>query len=459
MDRWRLCLGTGLLLVSTSLSAFESDVHYGLTEWLALQAGFDERAATTIATGDERSDSGDMQYIELIFAYACIGKDDLGSRHAGQYHYPSAGTVPGAPAQRAVSPGSDAAREAARAVARIPEGQANYMLLRLGEALHILQDSWSHQGVPDVAQPAPAVFTCDDTRAWGHPKARGGWNSHRADLTMHWPDDTVAMAKATYDILMQYPALTDTKRTARDWNEIRPLLDGFISASTKAEKRRWFLARGIRDVSFLEGISLTDGAEPFVLKWPGRKLPPLATPQSRQHDVEAELLEFYNRFFAQWVATNDFEALASEFGDDLGRRNAKEANRSSVAASKAELVARLKDTNIAFLPVDEFAARLDAAVEARNQLATHAIGISAAHVVTFQKNLVAATDAHQSVTKTVEASSVVTGAEEGKYAQAEYSRVKNTRHPIGQRLHNFRLQILDFRLSIPSLSPSRPCRL
>ena len=98
MDRWRLCLGTGLLLVSTSLSAFESDVHYGLTEWLALQAGFDERAATTIATGDQRSDSGDMQYIELIFAYACIGKDDLGSRHAGQYHYPSAGTVPGAPA-------------------------------------------------------------------------------------------------------------------------------------------------------------------------------------------------------------------------------------------------------------------------------------------------------------------------------------------------------------------------
>jgi hypothetical protein len=341
MDRWRLCLGTGLLLVSTSSSAFESDVHYGLTEWLALQAGFDERAATTIATGDQRSDSGDMQYIELIFAYACIGKDDLGSRHAGQYHYPSAGTVPGAPAQRAVSPGSDAAREAVRAVAKIPEGQANYMLLRLGEALHILQDSWSHQGVPDVAQPAPAVFTCDDTRAWGHPNARGGWNSHRADLTMHWPDDTVAMAKATYDILMQYPALTDTKRTARDWNEIRPLLDGFISASTKAEKTRWFLARGIRDVSFLEGISMTDGAEPFVLKWPGRKLPPLATPQSRQHDVEAELLEFYNRFFAQWVATNDFEALASEFGDDLGRRNAKQPNRSSVAASKAELVARL----------------------------------------------------------------------------------------------------------------------
>ena len=342
MDRWRLCLVTGLLLVSTSSSAFESDVHYGLTEWLALQAGFDERAAKTIATGDQRSDSGDMQYIELIFAYACIGKDDLGSRHAGQYHYPSAGTVPGAPAVRAVSPGSDAAREAARAVTKIPEGQANYMLLRLGEALHILQDSWSHQGVPDIAQPAPAVFTCDDMRAWGHPKARGGWNSHRADLTMYWPDDTVAMAKATYDVLTQYPTLSGTKRNARDWNEIRPLLDGFISGSTKAEKTRWFLARGIRDVSFLEGISLSDGAQPFVLKWPGRKLPPLATPQSRQHYVDADLLDFYNRFFTQWVETSDFEALASKFGADLGRGNTKQPDRSSVAVSKAELVARLK---------------------------------------------------------------------------------------------------------------------
>src|ERR1700687_339490 len=153
MDRWRLSLVTGLLLVSTNSSGFESDVHYGLTEWLALQAGFDERAAQTIATGDQRSDSGDMQYIELIFAYACIGKDDLGSRHAGQYHYPSAATAPGAPALRADSPGTDAETKAALAMTKISEGQANYMLLRLGEALHILQDSWSHQGVPDIPQP------------------------------------------------------------------------------------------------------------------------------------------------------------------------------------------------------------------------------------------------------------------------------------------------------------------
>ena len=80
------------------------------------------------------------------------------------------------------------------------------------------------------------------------------------------------------------------------------------------------------DVSFLEGISLRDGAQRFDLKWPGRKLPPLAAPQSRQHAVDADLLDFFNRFFAQWVSTKDFEALGSSFG----------------GSSKAELVARLR---------------------------------------------------------------------------------------------------------------------
>ena len=333
MNCARLFLFAGLLLAATCSSGFESDVHYGLTHWLALQAGFDEQAAQTIATGDQRVDSGDMQYLELVLAYACVGREDLGSRRTGEHQYPSAGTIPGAPGTRAVLPDSDAARKAALAIIKIPPGQANYTLLLLGEALHILQDSWSHQGVPDVPQPAQALFTCDSTRAWGHPATRGGWNSHKADLTMYWPADIRAMAKVTYEVLTQYPTLTEAKRTAHTWDQVRPLLDGFIAASTKTEKKRWFVSHGVGDVSFLEGVSLRDGAESFELKWKGRKLPPLAAPQSRQHAVEADLLDFYNRFFEQWVATDDFEALASAFGPAPG---------SSLPVSKAELVARLK---------------------------------------------------------------------------------------------------------------------
>src|SRR5258708_31388902 len=101
-----------LLVFSPGAFAFESDVHYGLTEWLARQAGFDEREARTIATGDQRVDSGDMQYIDDVFMYACVGKDDVGVKRAGVHHYPTVGPVPGAPGLRVVPAGGDAAKGA-----------------------------------------------------------------------------------------------------------------------------------------------------------------------------------------------------------------------------------------------------------------------------------------------------------------------------------------------------------
>ena len=342
MKSVQLFLFAGLLLAATVASGFESDVHYGLTQWLALQAGFDEESAKTIAVGDQRVDSGDMQYVGPVLAYACVGHDELRSRLAGEHHYPSAGALPGPPEKRSVVAGAGAAEKAALAVVKVPAGQANYMLFKLGEALHILQDSWSHQGVADVPRPAEGVFTCDAAWVWAHPMTRGGWDSHKADLTKYWSADTAAMAKAVYDVLTQFPLLSGAQRTARSWDEVRRSLDGFIAASTKTEKKRWFASHGIRDASFLEGITLRDGAERFDLKWAGRKLPPLATPQSRQHAVAEDLLDFYNRFFARWISTNDFRALASAFGPNLASHNARRPGHLSPPFSEAELVARLK---------------------------------------------------------------------------------------------------------------------
>jgi hypothetical protein len=262
-----------------------------------------------------------------VLAYACVARDDLRSQLAGEHHYPSAGALFGSPEARTVVAGGDAARKAAVAAVKVPPGQAVYMLFKLGEALHILQDSWSHQGIPAIPRPADSVFSCDRMRSWAHPSTRGGWSSHKADLTKDWPADTRAMAKAVYEVLTQYPSLSATPRVARKWDEIGPLLDGFITASTKTEKKRWFTSHGVSDVSFLEGVTLRDGAQPFDLKWPGRKLPPLSSPQSHQHAVDPELLDFFNRFFAQWVTTERFDALASAFG---------------AAGGNSELAARLK---------------------------------------------------------------------------------------------------------------------
>ena len=161
-----------LLFVAVHASAFESDVHYGLTQWLAMQAGFADEAAQIIATGDQRVDSGDMQVIELVLIYACVGRDELGQRLAHDQHYPSAGPLTGPPEQRRVQAGSPAATKAATDLLKTPLDKSPYMLLLLGGALHTLQDSWSHQGVPDVPHVGEAVH-CDPDRSWAHPAARG----------------------------------------------------------------------------------------------------------------------------------------------------------------------------------------------------------------------------------------------------------------------------------------------
>src|SRR5579864_4444120 len=107
----RILLSSWLLFAAANASGFESDVHFGLTQWLALQAGFDEESAQTIAVGDQRVESGDMQYVGPVLANACVAKDELRSRLAGERQYPSAGTFPGVPETRTVVPGGDAAKK------------------------------------------------------------------------------------------------------------------------------------------------------------------------------------------------------------------------------------------------------------------------------------------------------------------------------------------------------------
>ena len=157
MKRITTGIAGALLAISMHASAFESDVHFGLTQWLAMQAGFSGEAAQIIATGDQRVDSGDMQFIELVLIYACVGKDELGQRLARDHHYPSAGGPTGPPDQRAVQPGSAVAAKAATELLKAPLDKSPYMLLLLGGAVHTLQDSWSHQGVPDVPKPGEPI--------------------------------------------------------------------------------------------------------------------------------------------------------------------------------------------------------------------------------------------------------------------------------------------------------------
>jgi hypothetical protein len=333
-------LFAALVLVPGSSDAFERDVHFGLTRWLALKAGFTAQQADALAIGDQRVDSGDMQFIELASAYACFAKNPESAALVRQHHYPSSNRTPSPPDQRAVASGSDAARRSALDAANVSPQQAGFLLFKFAEALHAVQDSWSHQGIPDVPRPLQDALACDPNLAWAHPRARGGWNSHNADHTHRWPADTIAMARATYELLLHYPAIGGVQRSAKGWAEIQPALDAFVRASTKSEKKKWFVGQGFSDVSFLEGISLADGAEAFTLRWDAHKLPSLPALQSTQHHIDAGLLDFYNRFFAQWASTDDFDALAAAFGVP-GSPARGNANGTRAAMDKGELSARL----------------------------------------------------------------------------------------------------------------------
>ncbi|WP_035474435.1 hypothetical protein [Burkholderia sp. WSM2230] len=58
----RLSITTLVLLAAlaspVTCSGYESDVHFGLTLWLAKQAGFAAREAEAIALADQRIDAG-----------------------------------------------------------------------------------------------------------------------------------------------------------------------------------------------------------------------------------------------------------------------------------------------------------------------------------------------------------------------------------------------------------------
>ena len=333
---WRAAV-VGMTCWSGLAAASESDVHFGLTKFLALRAGFEAGQAEAIALGNQRVESGDMQFVALLFDYACLGRDPELANEVGLRSYPSMRQAPAAPAQRGVSAGGDVARSEIARLDSVKSSQSGFRLYELGQALHVLQDSYAHDGTPDVPQ-FPSLFTCDPDMVWAHPHAKGGWGSHAADLTSRWPTETVQMAKATYDALIRYPVIGTKQRSPAPWDTVRPLLDGFIKASTKAEKQAWFASQGIDDASFLAGISLRDGAQPFTPEWGGRRLPKLPALQSRQHETEPALLDFFSRFFVDWLSGEDFEALAgANVGAAAGGRPDKAA-----AAERTELAARLR---------------------------------------------------------------------------------------------------------------------
>ena len=182
----------GVVGVSPRASAWEFDLHYLLTFWIATQVGFSRADATEIAAADQGYD--DSAYHSAIGIMCLVGIwGDVGAASTLQNnHFPSDARLPSPPARRIVTPDSKSARIAIDAA--LPRSDAK-ALEALGQALHPFQDSWSHQGIPDV----PFGFRPDLSCA--HPAARGGWRSHNADLTHLHVAEVIDVAHETCAVL------------------------------------------------------------------------------------------------------------------------------------------------------------------------------------------------------------------------------------------------------------------
>jgi hypothetical protein len=336
-------------LLSTSLLAWEMDVHYGLTKWLAFQAGFSLADAEVIARGAEAPDEGKLfPAPSAVFKAACLGNRDRDiSALVQEYHFPSYGPIPGAPSKRMVVPG--AKENAATALVEtqiqtsLPTQPRERTLELLGFALHPLEDSWSHQGEPAIPT------TCAEDYAFGHPVSRGGWRKHDADLTyLHQVPDTVEMAGRTYEKLVKFlanhPGVRD--HAAVPWSGVEVQVRLFAKAATKSEKAAWFKSqKSVPFASytsyprFLELIDLPDSSRTTAAVTGRGVAAAKYVPASEDRSVPSDANGFVGQFLTEWIVKRSPErALAFANPDEMVKPFEKEpGSGSSAERAKAML--------------------------------------------------------------------------------------------------------------------------
>jgi len=160
-----------LLLTPLASRAWESDVHYVLTWWLAVQAGFSRGDADSIARADQSFDDSDHHSAIPTVVSIVLSRDLGAARDLQRKHFPSDAQLPSPAMRRVVTPNSGPARAAVEAAIRTNASAT--ALQELGEGLHPFQDSWAHQGVPDV--PLRPAIQLSPELSCAHPQARGGW--------------------------------------------------------------------------------------------------------------------------------------------------------------------------------------------------------------------------------------------------------------------------------------------
>ena len=306
-----LCLAVTL----SPAAAYEDDVHYGLTRWLARNAGFSVDEAELIAQANVGYDHSGLSAITLVKHSACfpLRNDKQVAEEVQRIHFPGEGEVPSPPDKRVVTPGSTAALRELEAVILIPTDTAKHRLLQFGKSLHPLQDSWSHQGEPS----SPLAPLCNPQYSWGHPNKRGGWDSHEADLSHRDLPTAIAMARATHASLCRYRIeVQKADKCATTFEELIGEVTALLEKRNKVAKAAWFKAHEFDDVRFLNATNVDDGGHSL-----GRHEPPTysgealaAARNSKRGSLPAtQDAVFMRDFFEAWMTRKDLDAVVKEW--------------------------------------------------------------------------------------------------------------------------------------------------
>ena len=302
-----------------NLRAWEQDVHYVLTFWLATQAGFSRDDADQIAKGDQGYDDSEHTSAIPTVLWIVLANDLGAARELQLKHFPSDALLPSPPLRRAVAPNSPTARRALESA--LNAGESATALIAFGEAFHPFQDSWSHQGVPDIP------YNLKPNLISAHPQVRGGWKSHNADLTYLHVDETIDVARQTYLFLERF--LNQNARFRRNptapWSTIEPVVRAFAVAHGPSEKAAWAS----------QHIPEQQAQQIRLAAAPGARLrlkvlsPPLSNSRSNASRLipadQAALLRANNDFLALWLKRGDVDAavkyvdlagLASQFAPE-----------------------------------------------------------------------------------------------------------------------------------------------
>ena len=213
---------------------YESDMHFHMTYFLAMTAGFSQTKARLIADACEAPDQDDrepkMNGAKMVGGFLAADEPDAAAaaEKLRKWHFPKESAWTGE-----VIPDSKWATELA--FAALVRGN----LRDFGEGLHPLQDSWSHAGTPSLGaggHPGPLVGT------------ESGLMSHTADHTATNPSYALEAAYVTFQFMENYRdswprqlGPGNTKPLA--WKVVRNDVLQYMRYDTIAEKQQWLMTQ------------------------------------------------------------------------------------------------------------------------------------------------------------------------------------------------------------------------